>query len=513
MADSAGSKAPDLTLGVAADSLSSGGTLLGRVGDDDALLARAGDRFFAVGAHCTHYHGPLAEGLVVGDTVRCPLHHACFSLETGEALRAPALDPLACWRVERRGAMVFVREKISELPPVPRGSAGSSQHPSSIMVVGGGAAGLAAADMLRREGYEGPIVLVSADEDPPVDRPNLSKDYLAGEAQDDWIPMWPSDAYAQRHIELLLGSRVSSIDPGARTVLLENGSRRDFGALLIATGADPVRFPIPGADSMQVFYLRSFADSRAIVERARTAKHVVVVGASFIGLEVSAALRTRGVAVDVVAPEHVPLERIMGTEVGRFVQSLHAAHGVVFHLGETVTSVAGRTVALSGGGTVDADFVVMGVGVRPATAIAERSGLAVDRGIAVNEFLETSSPGIFAAGDVARWPDPHTGERIRVEHWVVAERQGQVAARNMLGRRERFDAVPFFWSQHYDVTIRYVGHAERWDTVTVSGSLDARDASVSFMRGGRKLAVATVSRDRENLQVELELEQATASQF
>ena len=513
MADSAGSKAPDLTLGVAADSLSSGGTLLGRVGDDDALLARAGDRFFAVGAHCTHYHGPLAEGLVVGDTVRCPLHHACFSLETGEALRAPALDPLACWRVERRGAMVFVREKISELPPAPRGSAGSSRHPSSIMVVGGGAAGLAAADMLRREGYEGPIVLVSADEDPPVDRPNLSKDYLAGEAQDDWIPMWPSDAYAQRHIELLLGSRVSSIDPGGRTVLFENGSRRDFGALLIATGADPVRLPIPGADSTQMFYLRSFADSRAIVERARTAKHVVVVGASFIGLEVSAALRTRGVAVDVVAPEHVPLERIMGTEVGRFVQSLHAAHGVVFHLGETVTSVAGRTVALSGGGTVDADFVVMGVGVRPATAIAERSGLAVDRGIAVNEFLETSRPGIFAAGDVARWPDPHTGERIRVEHWVVAERQGQVAARNMLGRRERFDAVPFFWSQHYDVTIRYVGHAERWDTVTVSGSLDARDASVSFMRGGRKLAVATVSRDRENLQVELELEQATASQF
>ncbi|PYR21274.1 MAG: pyridine nucleotide-disulfide oxidoreductase, partial [Acidobacteria bacterium] len=329
-----------MTLGVAADSLSSGGTLLGRVGDDDALLARAGDRFFAVGAHCTHYHGPLAEGLVVGDTVRCPLHHACFSLETGEALRAPALDPLACWRVERRGAMVFVREKMSELPPGPRGSAGSREHPSSIVIAGGGAAGLAAADMLRRERYEGPIVLVSADEDPPVDRPNLSKDYLAGEAQDDWIPMWPSDAYAQRHIELLLGSRVSSIDPGARTVLLENGSRRDFGALLIATGADPVRFPIPGADSMQVFYLRSFADSRAIVERARTAKHVVVVGASFIGLEVSAALRTRGVAVDVVAPEHVPLERVMGTEVGRFVQSLHAAHGVVFHLGETVTSVA-----------------------------------------------------------------------------------------------------------------------------------------------------------------------------
>src|SRR5882672_7802182 len=492
MADSAGPQTPDLTLGVPVDSLSSGGTLLGRVGEDEVLLARAGDRFFAVGAHCTHYHGALAEGLVVGDTVRCPLHHACFSLDTGEALRAPALDPIACWRVERRGDVVFVREKISEPPPAPSGgSTGFGRHPSSIVIVGGGAAGLAAADMLRRERYEGPIVMISADADPPVDRPNLSKDYLAGEAQDDWIPMWPSDAYAQRKIELLLGSRVSSIDPGGRAVLLENGSRHDFGALLIATGADPVRLPIPGADSAQVLYLRSFADSRAIVERARTAKHVVVVGGSFIGLEVSAALRTRGVAVDIVAREHVPLERVMGTEVGGFVQSLHAAHGVVFHLGETVTSVAGRTVTLSGGGTLDADFVVMGVGVKPAIAVAERSGLAVDRGITVNEFLETSTPGIFAAGDVARWPDPHSGERIRVEHWVVAERQGQVAARNMLGRREPFDAVPFFWSQHYDVTIRYVGHAERWETVTISGSLDARDASVSFIRGGRKLTEAS----------------------
>src|SRR6266851_236982 len=192
------------------------------------------------------------------------------------------------------GGAVLGREKISEPPPAPSGgSTGSSRHPSSIVIVGGGAAGLAAADMLRRERYEGPIVMISADADPPVDRPNLSKDYLAGEAQDDWIPMWPSDAYAQRKIELLLGSRVSSIDPGGRAVLLENGSRHDFGALLIATGADPVRLPIPGADSAQVLYLRSFADSRAIVERARTAKHVVVVGGSFIGLEVSASLRTR----------------------------------------------------------------------------------------------------------------------------------------------------------------------------------------------------------------------------
>jgi NADPH-dependent 2,4-dienoyl-CoA reductase/sulfur reductase-like enzyme/nitrite reductase/ring-hydroxylating ferredoxin subunit len=497
---------PDLAAGVPAASLPSGGMLRGKVGEDDVVLARSGDRFFAVGAHCTHYHGALADGLVVGTTVRCPLHHACFSLETGEALRAPALDPIPCWRVERQGETVFIREKIAAAPAGLRSAAPAGQRPSSIVIAGGGAAGLAAADMLRREGYDGPVAMISADRDPPVDRPNLSKDYLAGEAQDDWIPLWPVDLYAERRIDLVLGRRVASIDSAARAVVFEDGTRREFGALLLATGADPVRLPIPGADSERVHYLRSFADSRAIVERAADAKHVVVVGASFIGLEVSASLRTRGIAVDVVTRERLPLERVMGAEIGAFVRSVHEAHGVGFHLAETVMSVAGRTVTLGGGRALDADFVVIGVGVRPATAVAERSGLVLDRGIAVNEYLETSAPGVFAAGDAARWPDPHTGDRIRVEHWVVAERQGQIAARNMLGRRERFDAVPFFWSQHYDVTIRYVGHAEKWDAVQVDGSLEARDATVSFVRGGRKLAVATVSRDRACLEAEVQLE-------
>ena len=499
---------PDLTTGVAVAGVAPGGMLLGSVADEAVLLARAGDEWFAVGAHCTHYHGPLAEGLVVDDTVRCPLHHACFSLRTGEALRAPALDPIACWRVERLGDRVFVREKLSGPPPSRASFTGA---PPSIVIVGGGAAGLAAADMLRREGYEGPVTMISADQDAPVDRPNLSKDFLAGEAKDEWMPLWPPETYADRRIDLILQRRVSSIDPASRVVVLDDGSRQEFGALLIATGADPVRLPIPGADSPHVLYLRSFADSRAIVEKARTAKHVVVAGASFIGLEVSASLRGRGIAVDVVAPEQAPLERVMGREVGQFVQSLHEAQGVVFHLGQTVTAVNERTVTLSGGETLDADFVVMGVGVKPATALAQASGLALDRGIAVNEFLETSRSGIFAAGDVARWPDPHTGERIRVEHWVVAERQGQVAARNMLGGRERFDAVPFFWSRHYDVAIKYVGHAERWDAVRIDGSLDAQDCSVTYTLGGRRLAVATVSRDRESLAAEVQLERADAS--
>jgi NADPH-dependent 2,4-dienoyl-CoA reductase/sulfur reductase-like enzyme/nitrite reductase/ring-hydroxylating ferredoxin subunit len=494
----------DLSKGVAASALTDGGMILGHVGDEEVVLARSGADVFAVRAHCSHYRGPLVKGLVVGDTVRCPWHHACFSLRTGEALRAPALDPIACWRVEREGDRIFVREKLpARNPPA---STSSREVPSSIVIVGGGAAGVAAAEMVRREGYDGPLTLISADADPPVDRPNLSKDYLAGEAQDDWIPLWPNDFYVEHRIELVLGHRVVSIDPARRSVRLDDGSDRQYGALLLATGADPVRPPIPGAQDDHVRYLRSFADSRAIVERAATAKHVVVVGGSFIGLEVAASLRARGIDVDLVARESMPLERVMGIEVGRFVRSLHEEHGVAFHLGQTVARVEGRTVTLSGGGTLDSDFVVMGVGVEPALAIAEQAGLAMERGISVNEYLETSAPGIFAAGDVARWPDAHTGERIRVEHWVVAERQGQVAARNMLGARERFDAVPFFWSRHYDVTINYVGHAEGWEEVVIDGSLAALDCSVEYRRGGRTLAIATIGRDKASLEAEARME-------
>jgi NADPH-dependent 2,4-dienoyl-CoA reductase/sulfur reductase-like enzyme len=363
--------------------------------------------------------------------------------------------------------------------------------------------------MLRREGYDGSITMISADDAPPVDRPNLSKDYLAGNAQEDWIPLRAPEFYVEQRIDLVLGTRVSAIDLHARRVLIDGGAPRTFGALLIATGADPVRLPIPGADSSRVHYLRSFADSRALVDKARDARHVVVVGASFIGLEVAASLRARGIAVDVVAPGQVPLERVMGVEVGGVIRRLHEAQGVVFHLGETLTRVDDRVATLSGGATLDADFVVMGVGVRPAIALAEQAGLTMDRGIAVNEYLETSAPGVFAAGDVARWPDRHSGERIRVEHWVVAERQGQVAAKNILGRRERYDAVPFFWSQHYDVPINYVGHAGKWDHVRIDGDLDAHDCSVTYTRGDRRLAVATMSRDRESLQAELAIERVT----
>ena len=501
---------PDLAQGIALTELVDGGKLVGHVGDEQILLVRRGIEVFAVGAHCTHYHGPLLDGLVVDDTVRCPWHHACFDLRTGEALCAPALSPVACWLVEQRDGQIFVREKRPQPKPKPRGKV-SGKIPEKIVIVGGGAAGFAAAERLRREKYQGGIVMLSNDDAPPVDRPNLSKEYLAGTVPENWVPLRPDRFYSKNAIDLQLKANVNNIDTPSREIALTDGSKVPYDRLLLATGAEPVRLSIPGADQPHVHTLRSLGDCRTIIEQAKTARRAVVMGASFIGLEVAASLRTREIEVHVVAPDKRPMERILGPQMGEFVRSLHEEHGVIFHLEDTAITIDGKQVKLKSGNTLEADLVVAGIGVRPRIELAEKAGLAVDRGIVVNAYLETSMPGIFAAGDIARWPDPHTSELIRVEHWVVAERQGQTAALNMLGHREKFIAVPFFWSQHYDIPINYVGHAEKWDDLAIEGDIAAKDCLLRFKRSGRTLAVASIFRDVENLQAELAMEREAAA--
>jgi NADPH-dependent 2,4-dienoyl-CoA reductase/sulfur reductase-like enzyme/nitrite reductase/ring-hydroxylating ferredoxin subunit len=497
---------PDLEKdGIAPDAIQDGAMLLGHAQGEAVLLARRGDRVLAVGATCTHYGGPLSEGVFDGGSIRCPWHHACFDVETGEAVAAPALAPIACFDVASRDGRLFVIGK----KPAP-----AAPHPvlaaASVVIVGGGAAGLAAAEMLRRRGFAGSIVMLSADASAPYDRPNASKDYLAGKAPEEWLPLRGEDWYREQKIDLRLRTRAVAIDLAAKRVRLEGGGEVAYDELVLATGAEPIRLSIPGADRAHVHVLRSLADSRAIIERAATARCAVVIGASFIGLEAAAALRTRGLDVHVVAPEPRPLERVLGAALGGVIEAVHRAKGVAFHLGRKPAAIEKRAVVLDDGTRIDADVVVMGVGVRPLVALAEAAGLGVDRGIVVDATLRASAPGVWAAGDAARWADRRFGS-VRIEHWVVAQRQGQQVAHNILashgaGSLTPFSAIPFFWSNHFDVGLSYVGHAESWDSIDIDGELEARDFAAAFRKAGRTLAVATMGRDHTALEAELAME-------
>src|SRR6478736_9976302 len=491
---------PDFEKGYETADVHDGDMLLGHAFGEAVLVARRGEQFFAIGATCTHYGGPLAKGLMVDCTVRCPWHHARFDLRTGEAIAAPALNNVACYNIEKRGERFFVTGKIdkkSERKP--------KSTPDSVVIIGAGAAGGAAAEMLRREGYEGPVSLIGADESLPYDRPNLSKDYLAGNAPEEWIPLRPPEFYREQKINAVTNTTVTSIDTKRKQLTLSDGRSLGYGALLLATGAEPVHLTIPGADLPHVCYLRTLNDSRRIIEKAKSAKRAVVIGSSFIGLEVAWSLRERKLEVAVVGRDSAPLGKVLGIAMGTLVRETHEAHGVKFHLGRTPAAIHDRYVQLDDGTRLDCDLVVVGIGVRPNIQLAEQAGVATDNGVLVNEFLETNIPGIFAAGDIARWPDPRSG-RIRVEHWVVAQRQGQTAARNILGAREPFTIPPFFWSNHFDLHIHYVGHGSGGDDASVSGDLKAKHGSVIFRSDGKLSAVVSIGRDRENLEAEAALE-------
>ena len=510
---------PDLGIPIPMSSIAMGGMLAGQFNGEPVLIARVSDNFFAIGSKCTHYSAPLAEGMIDGETVRCPWHHSCFNLRNGAAVAAPALIDVACYElaIENETVRVVGRKPSPELaaathhqgdsrapdsitlqPPSP-------SQPASVVIIGAGAAGNACAEMLRREAYCGPVILLDPDGDAPYDRPNLSKDYLAGSAPEDWLHLHPKEFYQAQQIEIRSGVRVRSIDRAQSRVVLDDGSVLSYGALLIATGASPIHLDVPGAERIK--YLRSLRDCRELIEASARASSAIVIGASFIGLEVAASLRARGLAVAVVGLEDVPLAKVLGPELGALVRKVHEEKGVRFFLKHSAGSISAGQITLDDGTVLDADLVVAGIGVKPNTALAEECGLTMDRGIAVNEYLETSDPGIFAAGDVARFPDAHSTIRIRIEHWMVAERQGQVAARNMLGQKVRFDDVPFFWSAHYDaLTIGYTGHAEGWESTTTDGSIEKMDCAVSFIHEGRRAAVATINRDKQGLQAEIEME-------
>jgi apoptosis-inducing factor 3 len=495
---------PDFSKGFPLQMIKDGSMLLGQAHGEPVILIRRGEHAYAVSAFCTHYGAPLIDGIVTGDRVRCPWHHACFSIKSGSPLSAPALNGLTVWNTRIEGERVFVTDKKTPHSPSVR-----LADPRTFVIVGGGAAGLVAAETLRDEGFLGKLVLFSRDSSAPYDRPNLSKDYLAGKAPEEWIPLRPADFYVDRAIDIRLGTHVTQLDPSLQQLTLASGAKLAFDALLLATGASPLQLAIPGGELPHVRYLRTLENTRALIEKARSSKRAVIIGASFIGLEVAAALRSRGLEVDVVGKEAVPFERTLGPELGSCVRQLHEENGVRFHLERSPARIHDDRVELSNGAAISADLVVVGVGVKPETALAEQSGLIVDRGIQVNEFLAAPGhPSIFAAGDVARYPDPITGENIRIEHWVLAQRMAKVAALNMLGRKVRFAEVPFFWSNHYDLTIGFTGVALPGAKREVIGSIQKRNCLITYSSDKRITGIATIGRDKVSLLAEAAFEKS-----
>ena len=494
---------PDLQQGVAVSDLADGGMIAGHVGEDAVLLVRKGDQFFALDAVCTHYGALLADGALVGETIRCPWHHACFSLRTGSAVAAPAMRPLRVFSAVRDGDIVRVKSDAHLVPAQAMARSAGCNH---VVIVGAGAAGSFAAAELRRVGFAGRVTLLTRESRVPYDKPNLSKDYLAGRAPQEWIPLRGEADYAADRVDLRLRANVDRIDPLRREVRLATGDRIIFDRLILATGATPRRLDVPVDPAARVYYLRTWAHADALRGVADAVRKVVIIGSGFIGLEAAASLRERGLDVTVVGRDDRPLQTVLGRDVGDFVRRTHEAHGVRFRLGRRPVAIRGDAVVLDDGSIEQADAVIAAIGVEPDVALASHAGLSVDRGIVVSSTLQTTSPDIFAAGDAARFPYARTGKPIRVEHWAVAGRQGQIAARNAIGHRERYAAVPFLWSQHYDLVFAYVGHAERADDVELFGSLEGHNAAAVFRDGGRVAAVVTLFRDDISLAVEAAME-------
>jgi NADPH-dependent 2,4-dienoyl-CoA reductase/sulfur reductase-like enzyme/nitrite reductase/ring-hydroxylating ferredoxin subunit len=481
---------------VAENELMEGAASVVEVEEKKVLLVRSEGRIYACGNECSHYHAPLSDGLIAGHVVTCPWHNARFDIRDGGLVAPPGLNNVSSYETKVENGQVWIRQSGKGTIPMPEG-----EDDRTMLIVGAGAAGNSAAETLRREGFAGRIVMVTGESYGPYDRTMLSKDLLSGEAPAKWLPLRGQKFYDRLKVELMTEKQVTAVDPPGRTVTFADGTTMSADKILLATGGEPRTLPVPGADRAGCHYLRSRKDAESILAELETAKTAVIVGASFIGLEVACSLRTRELEVHIVAPEEVPLANIFGEQIGGRIKKTHEENGVIFHLGQTVKELAGQDrvseVVLADGSRLAADLVIIGVGVKPAVDFLEGSGLAKDGAVPVNARLETTAEGIFAAGDIAVVPDGRSGEPRRIEHWVEAGRQGMHAARCMLGARDSYPYVPFFWSKQYGSSLRYVGHAPKFDEVVFRGKVTDKFFLAGFYVGGKLAAAASVGKARE----------------
>lgn len=482
------------------------------------LLTRQQGQVHAFAPNCPHYGAPLDKGKVVAGRLICPWHHACFKVENGHLCEPPALDDLPTYPVREADGRVLVQVPASppdkpdatptaEVGGVPPAAAQVPADTRTFVIVGGGAAGEFAAQTLRNEGFAGRVVLVSADEKLPYDRTKLSKAYLAGKAKPEALPLRQRALYSQQKIELLTGTRATGLNLASQEIELEGQPPLCYDQLLLAPGSVPNLLPkLPGHNLNGVLPLRTQADADALLAATKEAKEVVIIGSSFIGIEAASSLISESRRVTVIAQEKVPFERVLGPEIGAMFQKLHEEKGVKFETEAEVTGIFGERgqvvgIQLKSAKPVHADVVVLGVGVRPATEfLAQAFALEKDGGLAVDEYLQAAE-NVYAAGDIARFPLALTGQPTRIEHWRVAQQHGQAAARNMLGQRQPFTAAPFFWTQQYGKSLRYAGHAERWDEIIYQGDVASQDFLAFYVLDGHIVAAAGMSHDTEMLYI------------
>jgi NADPH-dependent 2,4-dienoyl-CoA reductase/sulfur reductase-like enzyme/nitrite reductase/ring-hydroxylating ferredoxin subunit len=462
------------------------------VGGKKVLLARVDGRFHALGARCTHYGGPLPSGTLHNGRLVCPWHQGTFAVQSGDILEPPPLDDLPCFSVRVAGDDVFVdRPDDAGGQRAPAMVARDPGDERLFALVGGGAAAAAAAQALRESGYTGRILMISQEDRWPYDRPNLSKDYLAGKLEAGWLPLRPAAFWEEHGVERH-HARVTALDAQTRVITLVDGEQLTPDAVLIATGGTPRHLNVPGDRLQGVFTLRSRADCEAIIATLDSAERAVVIGASFIGLETAASLRTRGLDVDVVAPAKVPFARVLGPEIGDRIRRLHDQHGVAFHLGHHVSRLTGasavKAAELDDGTVLPADLVLVGVGVTPACDFVGGVPRSPDGSLQTDDQLRVA-PGVWAAGDVAHYPSAHlrNAHRVRIEHWRLAEQHGRAAAHSMAGRGEPFTGVPFFWTQQFDRSFDFVGYGGDWDEIIVNGDLESEFTAL-YVQGGELIA-------------------------
>lgn len=471
------------------------------VGETDILLVKLDGKFHAVGAYCTHYQAPLAEGVLSENHVVCPWHNAYFNVETGDQQEPPGLDSLACYQVRVEDEKVIVSVPENAGVRTPSMADYNPDDGRTFVILGAGAAGAHAAETLRVAGYPGRVVMVTQEERLPYDRTWLSKDYFIGKVSREQMPLRSADFYQVHHIETLLNKQVVGVDATAKTITFADGDSLSYDALLVATGGKPRHLDVPGKDLQNIFTLRSFADTEQILAAAKQASQAVVIGSSFISMEAASGLTQQGLSVTVVSPNSVPFKEILGEEIGQVFQQVHEENGVSFHMERKVTRFEGdgkvEAVILDNGDRLTTDLVIVGIGVQPATEFLE--GVALnpeDKSISVDEHLRAAD-GLYAAGDIARYPDWRTGTPVRIEHWRVAAQQGRIAAHNMAGHSVKFRGVPVFWTMQFQFPLRYVGHTEDWDEIIINGDLQKRQFIAFYIKDNQVLAAATSQRDTE----------------